>query len=170
MNSYLMHSKQKSKPWNMPSIQQTFDKAVTRQCKALQINKCISPGIMICFHLKKKCDPFICSNIPAAPAYEVYISQLIRYSRYCCSYHNFLDGGLLLTRKLLKQGFLLVNLKSSLRTFHGRRHHLVNRCVILMSQITTDMVPLSQWQFRSFLIQDLTPQFWRVIWRVALVE
>ena len=27
--------------------------------------------------------PFICSMIPAAPAYEVYISQLIRYSRAC---------------------------------------------------------------------------------------
>jgi hypothetical protein len=27
--------------------------------------------------------PFICSNIPAAPAYGVYISQLIRYSRTC---------------------------------------------------------------------------------------
>ena len=27
--------------------------------------------------------PFICSNIPAAPAYAVYISQLIRYSRAC---------------------------------------------------------------------------------------
>ena len=25
--------------------------------------------------------PFLCSNIPAAPAYGVYISQLIRYSR-----------------------------------------------------------------------------------------
>jgi hypothetical protein len=25
--------------------------------------------------------PFICSNIPAAPVYGVYISQLIRYSR-----------------------------------------------------------------------------------------
>ena len=30
--------------------------------------------------------PFICSNIPAAPAYGVYISQLIRYSRACGSY------------------------------------------------------------------------------------
>ena len=25
--------------------------------------------------------PFICNNIPAAPAYEVYISQLMRYYR-----------------------------------------------------------------------------------------
>jgi hypothetical protein len=35
--------------------------------------------------------PFICSNIPAAPAYGVYISQLIRYSRACGSYQDFLD-------------------------------------------------------------------------------
>ena len=28
--------------------------------------------------------PFISSNIPAAPAYGVYISQLIPYSRACC--------------------------------------------------------------------------------------
>jgi hypothetical protein len=44
--------------------------------------------------------PFICSNILAAPAYGVYISQLIRYSRACGSYLDFLDRGLLLTRKL----------------------------------------------------------------------
>ena len=56
-------------------------------------------------------------NIPAAPAYGVYISQLIRYSRACGSYQDFLDRGLLLTRKLLNQGFLNSNkkLKSSLR-------------------------------------------------------
>jgi hypothetical protein len=35
--------------------------------------------------------PFICSNIPAAPAYGVYISQLIRYSRACGTYQDFLD-------------------------------------------------------------------------------
>jgi hypothetical protein len=56
--------------------------------------------------------PFICSNIPAAPAYVVYISQLILHSRACGSYHNFLDKRFLLTRKLLKQGFILDKLKS----------------------------------------------------------
>ena len=50
--------------------------------------------------------PFICNNIPAAPPDGVNISQLIRYSRACGSYHDFLDGGLLLTRKLLNQGFI----------------------------------------------------------------
>ena len=58
--------------------------------------------------------PFICSNIPAAPAYGVYLSQLLRYSRACGSYQDFLDRGLLITRKLLNQVFLLVKLKSSL--------------------------------------------------------
>jgi hypothetical protein len=47
--------------------------------------------------------PFTCSNIRAAPAYGVYISQLIPYSRACGSYQNFLDIGLLFTRKLLNQ-------------------------------------------------------------------
>jgi hypothetical protein len=51
--------------------------------------------------------PFICSNIPSAPAYGVYISQLIQYSRACGSYQDFHDRGLLLKRKLLNQGFLL---------------------------------------------------------------
>jgi hypothetical protein len=35
---------------------------------------------------------FICSNIPAAPAYGVYISQLIRYYRACDSYQKVLDS------------------------------------------------------------------------------
>ena len=39
---------------------------------------------------------------------------------------NFLDRGLLQTRKLLNQGFLLVKLKSSLRKFYGRHHDLID--------------------------------------------
>jgi len=50
----------------------------------------------------------ICSNIPAAPGYGVYMSQLIRYSRACGSYHDFLDRGLALTRKLLNQWWCLL--------------------------------------------------------------
>ena len=59
--------------------------------------------------------PFICSKIPAAPAYAVYISQLIRCSRACGSYYDFLDRRLMLTGKQLNQGLLMVKLKSSLR-------------------------------------------------------
>ena len=71
--------------------------------------------------------PFICSKIPATPAYGVHISQLIRYSRACGSYHDFLNWGLLLARKLLNQRFLLVKLKSSLRKFYGLKRKWVLR-------------------------------------------
>ena len=86
---------------------------------------------------------FKCSKIPVAPAYEVYHCQLIRYSRACGSYQDFPDRGLLLTRKLLNQGFLLVKLMSSLRKFYGRHHDLVDHYGISVSQMTTDMVHLS---------------------------
>ena len=87
--------------------------------------------------------PFLSSNIPAAPAYGVYISQLIRYSRACISYHDFLDRGLLLTRKLLNQEFQMVKLKSSLRKFYGRHHELVDRYGITVSQMITDLFLMS---------------------------
>ena len=35
--------------------------------------------------------PFICSNNPASPAYEVHISQFIRYSRDFGSYNGFIN-------------------------------------------------------------------------------
>jgi hypothetical protein len=60
------------------------------------------------------------SNIPAAPAYGVYISQLIRYSRACGSYHDFLDRGLLIAWKLLNQGFL-GSRKSKDRQYIGQK-------------------------------------------------
>jgi hypothetical protein len=87
--------------------------------------------------------PFICSNIPAAPAYGIYISQLIRYSRACGSYQYFLDRELLLTRKLLNQGFILVKLKPSLRKFYDRHHDWVDRYGISVSQMTSDMFYVS---------------------------
>ena len=87
--------------------------------------------------------PFMCSNIPASPAYGVHISQLIRYSRACGSYQGVLDRGLLLPRKLLNQRFPLVKLKSPLRKFYGRHHDLVDRYGMSMSQMTTNMFHLS---------------------------
>ena len=47
--------------------------------------------------------PFISSNIPALPAYRVYISQITRYFWVCAQYSDFLDRTQTLTQKLLKQ-------------------------------------------------------------------
>ena len=57
--------------------------------------------------------PFISNTIPASPAYGVYISQLIRYSRDC----DILDRAQLLMQKLLKQGYVTPRLKSSHTNF-----------------------------------------------------
>ena len=56
---------------------------------------------------------------------------------------DFVDRELLLTRKMPAQGFLLVNLKTSLRKFYGRHHDLVNSYGIVCTE--------------SFLIHDIPP-------------
>ena len=87
--------------------------------------------------------PFLCSNIPAAPAYGVYISQLIRYSRACCRYNDFLTRARLLTDRLLQQGFVAQRLKSSLHKFYGRHHQLVDRYEISVAGMETDLFPFT---------------------------
>ena len=70
---------------------------------------------------------FISNNIPASPAYAVYISQLIHYSGVCAQYIDFLDRTQLQMQKLLKQGYVSLSLRSSLQTFYGRHHDLIYR-------------------------------------------
>ena len=54
----------------------------------------------------------ISSNIPASPAYGVYISQFIHYSRPCAQFSDFLDRTQQLTQKLLNHGYVAHRLKS----------------------------------------------------------
>ena len=49
--------------------------------------------------------PFLSSNIPSAPAYSIYVSQLIRYARKFSNYQDFMEPGKVLTTKLLSQGY-----------------------------------------------------------------
>ena len=79
--------------------------------------------------------PFLSSNIPASPAYGVYISQLIRYARACVQYSDFLEKGQLLSQKLLSPGYVKPSLQSSLRKFYG----LIDHYGISVSQMTIDM-------------------------------
>ena len=95
---------------------------------------------------------------------------MIRYSRACGSYQDFLDRGLLLTMKLLNQGFLLVKLKSSLRKIYGRHHDLVDRYGI---SVTNDhgYVPLVVSTSRFFPHSRFITGFvTRLTRRVPLVE
>jgi hypothetical protein len=70
--------------------------------------------------------PFISSNILAATAHGACISQLVCYSRACSQFSNLLDRAQLLTKKLLKQGFVAPRLKSSLQKLYGLHHNLLD--------------------------------------------
>ena len=83
--------------------------------------------------------PFLSSNIPAAPAYGVYVSQLIRYARASSNYEDFIMRGVLLTQKLLTQGYEKEKLKSYIRKFYGRHHELINRYDVSVSRLTSDV-------------------------------
>jgi hypothetical protein len=53
--------------------------------------------------------PNMWSNIPASPAYSVYISQLIRYARASSNYSDFLKRHLHLRNRLLDQGYTKIH-------------------------------------------------------------
>ena len=119
----------------------------------------------------KRLFPFICSKILAALAIEVNRSHLKLYSIACGSYHGLLNIVLLLTRKLLDHGFLVLKLKSSLRMLYGHRQDdHINHYGVSVSQMTTDMFHL-WFAIRFFSHSCLITGFViRETRRVALVE
>ena len=79
--------------------------------------------------------PFLSSNIPSAPAYGVYVSQLIRYARTCSNNQDFMERGKVLTTKLLSQGYQKTKLVGTLKKFYG----LVNPYNVAVSRIVSDL-------------------------------
>ena len=71
--------------------------------------------------------PFMSSNIPIAPAYIVYASQLIRYARCCSNYGDFLSCHRALVTRFLSQGYKINCLSNTLRKFCGRHIDLVKQ-------------------------------------------
>ena len=61
------------------------------------------------------------SNIPKTPAYGVFISQLIRYSRICSDFSSFQAKSLQLCSRLIKKGYKYFKLKSTFKTFLSRQ-------------------------------------------------
>ena len=88
--------------------------------------------------------PFLSSNIPSSPAYGVFISQLIRYSRACSSYECFILRARRLSSKLLKHGYLVESLKSSFRKLYGRNVEPIQQYEVSLSRILNDILNLDQ--------------------------
>ena len=117
--------------------------------------------------------PFLSSNIPALPAYGVFISQLIRYTRACSSYGCFILKAIRLSNKLIELGCVKERLKSSLRKFYGLYWDLSNNIkfssqewiMTLCSLTIYDDNPLPIW-----LYTNLWPYYRTrpILWKVSL--
>ena len=71
--------------------------------------------------------PFMSSNIPSAPAYGVYASQLIHYACCCSNYSDFLSRHRALVTRLLSQGYKVNRLSNTFKKFYGRHTDLVGQ-------------------------------------------
>ena len=71
--------------------------------------------------------PFMSSNIPSAPAYGVYASQLIRCARCCSNYSDYLSCHRVLVTRLLSQGYKINRLSNTFKKFYGRNTDLVGQ-------------------------------------------
>ena len=84
--------------------------------------------------------PFMSSNIPSAPAYGVYASQLIHYACCCSNYSDFLSRHRTLVTRLLSQGYKVNRLANTFKKFYGRHTDLVGQYKKNACQMFTDSI------------------------------
>ena len=84
--------------------------------------------------------PFMSSNIPSAPAYGVYASQLIRYARCCSNYSDFLSRHRAPVTRLLSQGCKVNRLSKTFKKFYGRHTDLVGQYKKSVCQMFADFI------------------------------
>ena len=82
--------------------------------------------------------PNMCNNIPASPAYGVYISHLIHYETASSNYSDFLKRHLHMRNRLLDQGYKKIRLIRSLKKFIFRYQDLVKIYSISAKKIISD--------------------------------
>jgi hypothetical protein len=85
--------------------------------------------------------PFMSSNIPSAPAYGVYISQLLRYFRASTKYSNFLERHILLATKLFNQGYTIPGMVKSFQKFYGRHTEEFSKYDTSLMNMMRDAIP-----------------------------
>ena len=67
----------------------------------------------------------LCGDVPRSPFYGVYIPQLIRFARVCSNVDKFNNRKLILTAKLLKQGYRYHTIRKAFSKFCHRHSELV---------------------------------------------
>ena len=91
--------------------------------------------------------PFMWRNIPSAPAYGVYASQLVRYARCCLSYSDFLIRHRALVKRLLSQGYKVNRLSNTFKKFYGRHTDLVGQYKKNVCQMFADSISWNDFLF-----------------------
>ena len=71
--------------------------------------------------------PFLDGDVPRSTSYGVYISQLIRFARACSLVEEFNSRNLLITDKLLKQGYRFHKLRKTFSKFYHRNSLLIGK-------------------------------------------
>ena len=111
----------------------------------------ISNGDLVCSIFDKDAFDFdivnfpdFSGNIPSAPAYGTYISQLIRYSRACHNHDNFSFRHSVQAERLLNQGFSARKLMRTFYEFMGGYPELPSKFNKSPSSIICDSVPMAQ--------------------------
>ena len=84
--------------------------------------------------------PFMSSNIPSAPVYGVYASQLIRYASCCSNYSDFLSRHRALVIRLLSQGYKVNRLSNTFKKFYSRQTCLVGQYKKNVCQMFADSI------------------------------
>ena len=82
--------------------------------------------------------PFMSSNIPAVPSYGIYISQLVRIGRICSTYDEFVKRNMVITSRLIKQGFLYTKLVTSFKKIYVKYIHLVGKYNVCLKNHISD--------------------------------
>ena len=80
----------------------------------------------------------MCSNIPASPAYGVYISQFIRYARASSNFSDILKRHLDLRNRLLDHGYEKIRLIRSFKKFIFRCQDLLEIYSVSAERIIND--------------------------------
>ena len=71
--------------------------------------------------------PFLDGDVPLAPSYGVYISQLVRFARICNKVSDFNDRNQCITEKLLHQGYRYHKLLKTFIKFYHRYKDILHK-------------------------------------------
>ena len=101
--------------------------------------------------------PFLDRDVPHSPSYGVYISTLIRFARVFSNVDDFNNRNLILTAKLLKQGYRYHKIRKAFAKFYYRHSELIVKYNIGLKTL------LQQGISEPIFYSDLVYKFKRIV-------